>query len=90
MYTVLRQLDDGQMVWVKRLDDLQQAKDLVEALSVYWPAIYTVRDSATGKEIEVKGKGLPFGDSNTKLNVQELRRTRSLFHGSQGCRDGGG
>jgi len=45
MYSVLKQLEDGQFVHVASRDDLQQAVDLAQSLSIHWPGEYEVRDS---------------------------------------------
>jgi len=45
MYSVLKQLENGEFVHVASRDDLQQALQLAQSLNVHWPGDYEVRDS---------------------------------------------
>lgn len=45
MYTVFKQLEDGEFVHVAFRDELEQALQLVQGLNEHWPGEYVVRDS---------------------------------------------
>ncbi len=45
MYSVFKQLGNGEFVHVASRDELEQAVQLVEALYAHWPGEYVVRDS---------------------------------------------
>jgi len=45
MYSVLKQLENGEFVHVASRDDLQQAFQLAQSLNVHWPGEYEIRDS---------------------------------------------
>jgi hypothetical protein len=45
MYTVLKQLENGEFVHVAFRDDLDQTVHLAQSLSAAWPGEYEVRDS---------------------------------------------
>lgn len=45
MYTVFKQLQNGEFVHVAFRDEHDQAVQLVESLNSYWPGNYVVRDS---------------------------------------------
>jgi hypothetical protein len=45
VYSVFRKLENGEFLHVASRDELGQALQLVEALSVHWPGDYAVRDS---------------------------------------------
>jgi hypothetical protein len=45
MYSVLKQLEDGEFVNVASRDNLQEALQLAQSLNVHWPGNYEVRDS---------------------------------------------
>jgi hypothetical protein len=45
VYTVFKQLENGEFVHVAIRDELEQAVQLVEALNAHWPGEYVVRDS---------------------------------------------
>jgi len=47
MYTVLKQLEDGQFVQVASRDDLQEALQLAQTLNAEWPGNYELRDSSS-------------------------------------------
>jgi len=47
MYSVFRQLENGELVHVAFRDDLEQAVQLVKTLNSDWPGEYEVRDSRT-------------------------------------------
>jgi hypothetical protein len=45
MYSVLKQLEDGEFVNVASRDNLQEALQLAQSLNVHWPGNYEVRYS---------------------------------------------
>jgi len=45
MYSVLKQLENGEFVRVASRDELEQAVRLAHALNAEWPGEYEVRDS---------------------------------------------
>jgi len=45
MYTVLKQLENGEFVHVAFRDELEEAVQLAQSLIVQWPGEYEVRDS---------------------------------------------
>ncbi len=45
MYTVLKQLENGEFVNVASRNDLQEAMQLAQSLNAEWPGEYEVRDS---------------------------------------------
>ena len=45
MYTVFKQLQNGEFVHVASRDEHHQAVQLVESLNSHWPGHYVVRDS---------------------------------------------
>jgi hypothetical protein len=52
MYSVLKQLENGEFLHVAFRDELEQAVQLVEALNADWPGEYAVRDSE-GNDIDL-------------------------------------
>ena len=44
MYTVFKQLENGELANVATRDELEQAVQLVEELNALWPGKYTVQD----------------------------------------------
>jgi hypothetical protein len=47
MYSVFKQLENGEFVHVASRDELGQAVNLAHALNAEWPGEYEVRDSHT-------------------------------------------
>jgi len=45
VYSVFRQLGNGEFLHVASRDELEQAVQLVEAFNAHWPGEYVVRDS---------------------------------------------
>jgi len=45
MYSVLKQIENGEFVHVASRDELEQAVKLAHALNAEWPGEYEVRDS---------------------------------------------
>ncbi len=45
MYSVFKQLENGEFVNVATRDEREQAVQLVEALKAHWPGDYIVQDS---------------------------------------------
>ena len=45
MYTVFKQLQNGEFVHVASRDEYEQAVQLMEGLNSHWPGHYVVRDS---------------------------------------------
>ena len=45
MYTVFKQIENGEFVHVASRDELEEALQLVAALNADWPGEYEVRDS---------------------------------------------
>lgn len=45
LYTIMRQVEDGQRVPVSTLEDYQQAQRLISSLSEYWPGGYSILQS---------------------------------------------
>jgi hypothetical protein len=45
VYSVFKQLENGEFVHVASRNDLEQAVQLVETLNANWPGEYEVRDS---------------------------------------------
>jgi len=54
MVNIVRRLNGGEEVWIKELDDAMQAKALVESFKEFWPGVYIVRDSVSGREIDIR------------------------------------
>jgi LPS sulfotransferase NodH len=52
VYSVFKQLGNGEFVHVASRDELEQAVQLVEALSTHWPGEYVVRDSK-GNDVDL-------------------------------------
>jgi hypothetical protein len=52
MYRIFVQLDDREFVIVACCDELQEAVELIEGLSAYWPREYVVRDSE-GHDVDI-------------------------------------
>jgi len=52
MYRVFVELEGGDSLFVAHREDLEEAIQLVEGLSAYWPRKYVVRDSE-GCEIDL-------------------------------------
>jgi len=48
MYSVFKQLENGEFAYVASRDDLEQAAQLAHGLNAEWPGKYEVRDSRTG------------------------------------------
>ena len=52
MYSVFKQLENGELEHVAYRDELEQAVKLVEALYAHWPEEYVVRDSE-GNDVDL-------------------------------------
>ena len=52
MYTVFKQLENGELEHVAERNELEQAVQLVEALNAHWPGEYVVRDSE-GNDVDL-------------------------------------
>ena len=52
MYTLFKQLENGEFVHVASRDELEQVVKLVEALHAHWPGEYVVRDSE-GNDVDL-------------------------------------
>ena len=52
MYSVFRQLENGEFLHVASRDELELAIQLVRELKVLWPAEYVVRDSE-GNDVDL-------------------------------------
>lgn len=51
MYSVFTKLGDGEFIFVASRQELEQAGELIQELSVNWPHEYVVRDS-DGNDID--------------------------------------
>ena len=65
MYTVFKQIQNGEFVHVASRDAHDQAVQLVESLNSYWPGHYVVRDSQ-GNAIDLAKS--PVMSPNTALH----------------------
>lgn len=45
MYSVFKQLENGEFVHIASRDELEQVVQLMETLNSHWPGEYVVRDS---------------------------------------------
>jgi hypothetical protein len=52
VYSVFRQLGNGEFLLVASREKLKEAIQLVEAFNSHWPGEYVVRDSE-GKDIDI-------------------------------------
>ena len=52
MYSVFRQLENGEVLHVASRDELELAIQLVRELKVFWPTEYVVRDSE-GNDVDL-------------------------------------
>jgi LPS sulfotransferase NodH len=52
VYSVFKQLGNGEFLHVASRDELEQAVQLVEALNTHWPGEYVVRDSE-GNDVDL-------------------------------------
>ena len=53
MYSVFRQVENGEFLHVACRDDLALAVQLVRELKTFWPAEYVVRDSE-GNDVDLQ------------------------------------
>lgn len=52
MYSVFRQVENGEFIHVASRDDIETAVQLIQALNSHWPAEYVVRDSE-GNDVDL-------------------------------------
>jgi hypothetical protein len=52
VYSVFKQLENGELEHVAYRDELEQPVQLVEALNAHWPGEYVVRDSE-GNDVDL-------------------------------------
>ncbi len=52
MYSVFKQLGNGEFVHIASRDEFEQAMQLVEVLNGHWPGEYVVRDSE-GNDVDL-------------------------------------
>ena len=70
MYSVLKQLENGEFVHVAARDDLPQALELAESLKIHWPGEYEIRDSHSAV---VKIAETPASETRPRTPASESR-----------------
>ena len=52
-YKVLYKLENDELLELASLDDLIQARRLLESFKEHWPGDYSIQDSASGANIDL-------------------------------------
>ena len=52
IYMILRELGNGQQLWVASHDELKQAEQLKESLNQHWPGNYSIQESVSTTDVE--------------------------------------
>jgi hypothetical protein len=52
-YKVLYKLENGELLEIASMDDLIQAKQLLESFKEHWPGDYSIQDSTSGADIDL-------------------------------------
>lgn len=53
MYKVVRKIETDEPLVIATLDDLNEAKQLLEQFKEHWPGDYSIQDSTSGREISL-------------------------------------
>jgi hypothetical protein len=53
-YKILRKLENGELLEVGSLNDLSEAKQLLESFNEHWPGDYRIQDSTSGADIDLE------------------------------------
>jgi hypothetical protein len=53
MYKVVRKIETDEPLLIATLDDLNEAKQLLEQFKEHWPGDYSIQESASGREINL-------------------------------------
>ncbi len=67
MYSLFKQLENGEFVRVASRDDLEQAAQLAQDLNVHWPGKYEVRNSLS-EVVQSTSSVHDASNSNSKRN----------------------
>jgi hypothetical protein len=77
-YTIFRRLETGELLRVATRDDLSEAEQLAQSLHEFWPADYSVLDSRSAAEAEMRTKSSPsHAASGGSRNAQTASRLPS-------------
>jgi hypothetical protein len=49
-YKILRELDDGEFLWMASRDNPEEAKQLIESFREHWPGEYVIREDVEPEE----------------------------------------
>ena len=90
MYSVFKQLQNGDFVLVGSRGNLEQAMHLVQALKAHWPGIYEVREGKAevipfpsgreGKPQHIHLFALPLGRADLHFYIGDGRTPPTYIH----------